>query len=342
MSARKMRRLFSAAICSAALGFGGSAFAQNLEKVKVRLDWTPWGVHAPIHLAQQKGWFKEAGLDVNAEDGNGSVTTVQIVGSSDQFDVGHAALASMMIAREKGLPVKAVAVFARQSDIGLLVPGGSGIKGPADLKGKKVAYTAGSLEAPFIDAFLAAGKLKKSDIELINVDASGKAPTYAAGRTDAVFSTIPFVLPTVSQSRPSEAIRFSDYGLAMPSFGLFTTEEKLKAKREAIGRFASVVAASWQYIYSGNEDEAVEAIIAQRPQARLDKKVLRGQIDILKDFFNSPNSAGQAIGVSVPADWTGAVKTLGDAGLIKPNRDPKEFYEPGLVRPEMFAKSRTK
>ena len=45
------------------------------------------------------------------------------------------------------MPVKAVAVFARQSDIGLLVPADAGISGPAQLKGKKVAYTAGSLEA---------------------------------------------------------------------------------------------------------------------------------------------------------------------------------------------------
>jgi NitT/TauT family transport system substrate-binding protein len=334
----KLKALARIALCAASLAMASSAFAQNLEKLKVRLDWTPWGVQAPFHLAQQKGWFKQAGLDVSLEDGNGSVTTVQIVGSSDQFDVGHAALASMMIAREKGLPVKALAVFARQSDVGLLVPAGAGIKGPKDLKGKKVAYTAGSLEAPFIDAFLGAGGLKRSDVELVNVDASGKIGTYAAGRTDAVFSTIPFVLPSVSQSRPSEAIRFADYGLTMPSFGIFTTEDKLNAKRDAITRFTSIVAGGWQYILNGHEDEAVDAIVAQRPQARLDKKVLRGQIDILKNFFNSPNSAGQPIGVSVPADWAAAVKTLTDVGLLKSGRDPKEFYEAGLVRPEIFAK----
>ena len=117
----------------------------------------------------------------SVEDGNGSVTTVQIVGSGSTFDVGHAALASMMIARDKGLPVKAVAVFARHSDIGLLVPEESGINGPTHLKGKKVVYTAGSLEAPFIDAFLAAGGLKRSDLELINVDAAGKVATYSVG-----------------------------------------------------------------------------------------------------------------------------------------------------------------
>jgi len=320
------------------LAMATPSLAQDLEKLKVRLDWTPWGVQAPFHLAQQKGWFKQAGLDVSLEDGNGSVTTVQIVGSGDQFDVGHAALASMMIAREKGLPVKAVAVFAHQSDIGLLAPKDSGIKGPKDLKGKKVAYTAGSLEAPFIDAFLGAGGVKRDEVELINVDASGKIGTYVAGRTDAVFSTIPFVLPSVSQSRPSEAIRFSSYGLNMPSFGIFASEDKLKAKRDAISRFASITAGAWQYIYDGHQDEAVDAIVAQRPQARLDKKVLRGQIDALKDFMSSPETAGQPVGMPVAAEWGAAIKTLSAAGLIKASHSPAEYFEPNMIKPELFSK----
>jgi NitT/TauT family transport system substrate-binding protein len=332
----------AAAVCMAGITLAAPALAQEPEKLKVRLDWTPWGVQAPFHLAQQKGWFKQAGLDVSLEDGNGSVTTIQIVGSGDQFDVGHAALASMMIAREKGLPVKAVAVFAHQSDIGLLAPKESGIKGPKDLKGKKIAYTAGSLEAPFIDAFLGAGGLKRSDVELVNVDASGKIGTYVAGRTDAVFSTIPFVLPSVSQSRPSEAIRFSSYGLNMPSFGIFASEDKLKAKRDAISRFASITAGAWQYIYDGHQDEAVDAIVAQRPQARLDKKVLRGQIDALKDFMSSPESAGQPVGAPVAAEWSAAIKTLSAAGLIKDSHGPAEYFEPNMIKPELFSKALAK
>jgi NitT/TauT family transport system substrate-binding protein len=319
----------------AAVALSASAWAQNPEPLRVRLDWTPWGVHGAFHLAQQKGWYQQAGLDVSLEDGNGSVTTVQIVGAGDSFDVGHAALASVMIAREKGMPVKAVAVFARQSDIGLLVPAEAGITGPAQLKGKKVAYTAGSLEAPFVDAFLAAGKLKKSDLELINVDAAGKASTYAMGRADAAFSTIPFFLPVVSQNRPSSAVRFADFGLNMPSFGLFANESKLAARGEAIARFASVTARAWEYIYAGHQDEAVSAILQQRPQARLDKTVLRGQIDALQPYFGQP-AAGERLGAIVPQDWTQAVKTLSSVGLIGAGAEASSFYVPGLVHAERY------
>lgn len=336
-----MNKLFSSALTRALLGAAGcllavtASAAQTLEPLSVRLDWTPWGVHAAFHLAQQKGWYRDAGLDVHLEDGNGSVTTVQIVGSGDSFDVGNASLASMMIARDKGLPVKAVAVFARKSDIGLLVPTDSAIKGPADLKGKKVVYTAGSLEAPFINGFLAAGGLKRSDLDLLSVDAASKITTYAVGRADAVISTIPFVIASVAKARPSRAIAFADYGMKMPSFGLFANEDKLKSKRSAISRFASVTARTWEYIYAGHQDEAVDAIIAQRPQARLDRTVLRAQIDALHEYFGKPEP-GYRLGVPVPSDWVQAVKTLSSAGMIGTKRPASDYYVTDMVHPEKY------
>lgn len=312
------------------------AAAQPLERIKVRLDWAPWGNVAAIHLAQQKGWYRKAGLEVETEDGNGSVTTIQIVGSSNAFDVGHAALAPMMIARDKGLPVKALAVFARRSDVGLLVPTDSNITGPAQLRGRRVAYTAGSLEAPFIDAFLAKGGLKREDVQLVSIDAAGKAASYAVGRTDAIFSTIPFVLPTTTKSRPSKPIPFAEFGLNSPSFGLVVSEAKMAERGAALSKFAAVVAYAWEYIYAGHEDEAVDAVLAQRPQARLDRAIVREQIDGLKYFFDL--RPGTRIGNPVPADWETAVKTLSSVGLIGTSRPATDYYLPSRADPAAVEK----
>lgn len=312
------------------LAWAGLAGAQGTEKLTVRLDWTPWGSHGPIHLANAKGWFKAAGIEIDVEDGNGSVTTAQLVGSS-RFDVGHASLAPAIIARDKGLELKAIASFLRKNDIGLLVPKGSPIKTPKDLAGKKVIFTAGSLEAPFLDTFFGAGGLKREQVELVAVEAAAKVPSYIAARGDGVFSTVPFVLPAVAASRASDAILFADYGLQFPSFGLIASDEKIKARGAAIGKFASIVAGAWEYIYAGNQDEAVQAIIAARPQAKLDPKVLRGQIDSLQGFFTTPASAGQPIGVSVDADWVAGLKTMADGKLIKAGAKSGDFYTNGLL-----------
>src|SRR5262245_43294713 len=97
--------LFKAVLVGVLGATATAAWAQD--KLAVRLDWTPWGIHAGIHLASEKGWFKQNGIDATVEDGNGSVTTVQLVGAG-RFDVGNASLAPMMIARDKGLPVRAI------------------------------------------------------------------------------------------------------------------------------------------------------------------------------------------------------------------------------------------
>lgn len=330
-----MRRLLRFALYSIAAALVTPAAAQD--KLSVRLDWTPWGAHAAIHLAAQKGWYKEAGLEPAIEDGNGSVTTVQLLGTG-QFDVGHASLAPMMIARDKGLPVRAIATFARKSDIGLLVPKGT-VKSPKDLAGKKFIFTAGSLEAPFLDTFLAAGGLKREQVELLNVEAAAKATAYASGRGDGVFSTVPFFLPIIEVNRPSDAVLFSDYGLQFPSFGLLSSEDKIKGRGAALRRFASTVAGAWEYILAGHEDEAVRAIMAQRPQAKLDPKILRGQIEALKPFFTSAATQGKPMGVMAEADWAAAVKTLAAVKLIRAEGKPAEYYTNDLLDPALIAKT---
>ena len=326
-------RILLALIFAAASG----AAAAQAESLKVRLDWTPWGSHAPIHLAVQKGWFKQAGLDVAVEDGNGSVTTVQLVGAGN-FDVGHASLAPMMIARDKGVPVRAIANFARKNDIGLLVPRGGAIKGPKDLAGKRIVFTAGSLEAPFLDTFLAKGGLKREQVELVSVEAAAKIATYASNRADGVFSTVPFVLPAVEASRPSDAVLFSDYGLQFPSFGLVASEEHIKSRGPALRRFASIVCGAWEYIANGHEDEGVQAIIAQRPNAKLDPKVLRGQIDALKGYFATPASKGMPIGMMADADWVEGVKTMASVKLIK-DAKASDFYTNELLDAALIRKT---
>lgn len=325
---RIISAIYIVAVLSLSAAFSGNARAAD--SLKVRLDWTPWGVQAPFHLAAKRQLFVKHGLDVVLEDGNGSVATVQIVGNGT-YDVGHASLATMAIARSKGLPIRAITNFIRQNDIGLMVGTDLGIVGPRDLKGKKLAFTAGSLETPFLDRFLAKGGLKRTDVELTNVDAANKGGLYIAGRVDGAFSSAPFMQPVLEQQRPTKTIRFSDYGFDLPSFGLFATEASMASKGDALKRFASITAACWTYIFDGHEDEAVQAIIDARPQAKLNPVVLRRQIDTLKGLVVTPATQGKTIGLMTDTDWEKSVETLKQAELIDRIDPPGFFYTNDLI-----------
>jgi ABC-type nitrate/sulfonate/bicarbonate transport system substrate-binding protein len=77
MSVARTAAIAAAAFLLLATPFGRSALAR--EKLTVRLDFLPWGVHAAMHLAQTKGWFEQAGLEAEIQDGRGSNNTLQLV-----------------------------------------------------------------------------------------------------------------------------------------------------------------------------------------------------------------------------------------------------------------------
>jgi NitT/TauT family transport system substrate-binding protein len=325
-----------ALLLGASLAAPRLARAQAAERLAVRLDWTPWGSQSPFHLAIARGWYRAQGLDVTIEDGNGSVATVQIVGNG-QFDAGHAALAPMMIARGRGIPVRAIASFARQNDIGLMVQEGSGLNRVQDLRGKRLAFTPGSLETPFLDRFLAAGGLTRADVELLSVDAAAKTGMFVSGRADGVFSSVPFLTATVRPQRPASAIRFADLGLTFPSFGMLATERTIRERGAALRRLASVTAGAWTYILAGNEAEAVQAMVAARPQARLNPAVLREQIETLRGFMTTEATRGQPLGVMALADWEEAVRNLTEARQIERPEPASAYFTNDLLDPALIA-----
>ncbi|HVY14425.1 MAG TPA: ABC transporter substrate-binding protein [Rhodopila sp.] len=337
MHAHRLRRRSLIGSALAAPFLSNPLHAADLTPLRVRLDWTPWGCHAALHLANAKGWFRDAGLDVAIDDGNGTNQTVQIVGGGDDVDVGHAALSSMMIARDKGFKLRAVASYARNSDIGVMVPVTSSIRTIADLRGKRIGHTASSLETPFLGDFLKAGGLTKADIELVNLDGAAKLAAYLDGKLDGAFSSIPFFVPAVQAQRPSRGILLGDAGLRLPSYGLFAREETIAKKRDALTRLVSISDGAWAYIKAGHQDEGVAAIHAARPNAKLSPAVMRGQIDLYLTFFATPATKDAPIGTMAPADWQQAVATVEKAKLISTDLTPTDYYTNELFDQARYA-----
>lgn len=327
----------SATLAAPIIVKSGKVFAKTaLEKVSVRLDYTPWGIHAPFHLAISKGWFSDVGLAPEFDDGNGSVSTIQIVGNG-QYDIGHASLGPMAIARGKGVQIKSTATIFGQNDIALIVDQNENVKTVSDLKGKTIAYTPGSLEAPFIDKFLAAGGLTRDDISLESVDASAKVGLYVNKRVDGIFSSPTFTLPQFGDKRPANVLRFADADLDFLGYGLFSTDNVIAERPEALGKFASVVAGTWDYILSGHEDEGVQAIIDARPQSRLDPKVLRGQIEELRKYVSLPNRTGSPTFAVTNEDWQATLNVLGEVDLVPKGAVASDYFTNSLLNAEIVA-----
>ncbi|MBW3097044.1 ABC transporter substrate-binding protein [Pseudohoeflea coraliihabitans] len=322
-----LSKIISAA--SAAALFGAVS-AASAEPLSVRLDFSPWGVHAGMHLAAQKGWFEEAGLDVDVQDGRGSGNTLQLV-NSGQVDVGQIQLGLLGSARKQGAEVKSFAGFLRKTDLCVLVDEDSPIEEVADLEGKSVVVFAASPWAPFIDAFLAGGDLTQSDVEVLFVDPSALWGTYTAKRVDGLMSTVSSALPVAKANRPSKCLTLDQADLFFPSYGLIATEQTIEERGDELAKLVEVQQRAWQAIKDDIE-LGVDAMIAQRPDANLNRDVVREQIQLSIDYFDTAATEGKPIGFQAKSDWEDALKGMERAGIIDSGWNTEDYYTNDLVK----------
>jgi NitT/TauT family transport system substrate-binding protein len=317
-----------------ALGFGP---ARAADKLTVRLDWITDAMHMPIFLAAERGWFKAAGLDMDIEDGNGSVTTVQLVGNGN-FDLGLADLSPMTVARDKGVSITSVAGIIRKGGMGFIVPKSSGITHIEDLKGKQIIYTAGSLEGPFVLPFLRAHGIAADQVSLLNVQAASKVSLYLAGRGDAVISTVPAAVTAAIGHRDSIGILFWDNGFHVPGFGLVARPDKLATKADAVRRFVSIICGGWGYVLASPDHmrEAAQAVRHSRPTTPLTEQMLLDQTEAYRGYFTTDATRDLPLCMQSETDWTATLETMRQAGVIGPDAKPSDEFTNAYIDPAMI------
>jgi NitT/TauT family transport system substrate-binding protein len=333
-----LRGLIRSALCAtfavAVLApFGASA----ADRLTMRLEWSPYVMHMPFHLAAEKGWFKAADLDMQIEDGNGSGTVIQLVGSG-QFDLGHAALPTLAVGASKGLPIIALSEYLQKSTLGIIYAGDKGIHTLKDLAGKKVIYTPASFESPFLEPFFERNGMKADSLTLIGVDASAKISSYVGGAGDAVVTSVPSDMP-YAEKRPSSFLLFADYGMNLPTFGIIANKESLKTKGPAIKRFVSIISAAWAYILDGHEKEAAEAVMKQRPNAATSVDRLVEEFKRQEPYF--PHDKTTLPGPESAASWATTIKEMETAKVIKSGTKPEDYFTNDYIDPSYGLKVTT-
>lgn len=319
-------RLAAALALGAMIALPGTASAEDLS---VRLDFSPWGVHAAMHLAQDKGWFEEEGLNVDIQDGRGSGNTLQLV-NAGQVDVGQVQLGLLGGIRQQGATTKSFAGFVRKTDLCVLVDETSDINAIEDLEGETLVVFAASPWAPYIDLFLEAGGLDRQSVEVMFVDPAALWGTYTSGRADGLMSTYSSALPVAAGPRPSRCILASEAGLEFPSYGLVATEETIANRGEALEKLVEIQQRAWEHLKT-NIDDGVQAMLNQRSDADLNPDVLREQIRMTIEFLDTPATEGKPIGWQATEDWVAALEGMERAGVVEPGWNPDDYFSNDFV-----------
>jgi len=161
-----------------------SAAASAREKLTLVLDWSINPDHAPLYVAKEKGYFREAGLDVTLIEPGDPNSPPRLV-AAGRYDLAISYQPQLHMQIDRGLPLVRVGTLVSAPLNSLVVLKNGPIKSIRDLKGRKIGYSVGGFEEALLRAMLAKYGLKMSDVTLINVNFS-LSPALMAGKVDAV------------------------------------------------------------------------------------------------------------------------------------------------------------
>ena len=154
------------------------------DKITIGLDWFINPDHAPIIIAQKRGFFKEVGLEVEMIEPADPNDPPKLV-AAGKLDLAISYQPQLHIQVDQGLPVVRVGTLVSVPLNSLVVLENGPIKSISDLKGKKIGFSVGGFEEALLSGMLEKYNIKMTDVDLININFS-LSPSLIAKKVDAV------------------------------------------------------------------------------------------------------------------------------------------------------------
>jgi NitT/TauT family transport system substrate-binding protein len=260
----KMKRFLLSAAATAALL--ASTAAANAEAVTIQLKWVTQAQFAGYLVAQSKGFYKEAGLDVTIKPGGPDINPQQVLAGGGA-DVVVDWMPSALATREKGQNVVNIAQPFKKSGMMLTCRAETGIKAPADFKGKKLGVWFFGNEYPFLSWMSTLGLGTAGGADGVEVIKQGfNVDPLIQKQADCV-STMTYneYWQVIDAGIPADQLvtfKYEDQGVATLEDGLYAMEDKLKdpAFVATMAKFVKASMKGWEYARANN-DEAAQIVV---------------------------------------------------------------------------------
>jgi NitT/TauT family transport system substrate-binding protein len=294
-------------------------------KVTLPMGYIPSVQFAPFYVAAEKGYFADAGIQVEF-DYKFETDGVALVGAN-KLPFALVSGEQVPLARAQGLPVVYVMSWWHDFPVAVTTMSDSGIESPADLKGKKIGIP-GLFGASYVGlrALLDAVGLKESDVTLDSIGFN-QVEALVSGRDDAVVvyaNNEPIQLDALGYDVRTFPVK--DY-VSLASNGIITNEKTIEENPELVRNFVHAVTRGLEFTLA----EPGEAFTISRNYIEgLQESQWKTQLEVLNTSIEYWKA--KQLGVSDPVAWDNMQTVLLNMGLLKAPVDLQKAYTNEFVK----------
>ena len=306
-----MKRLTTLLAATAVLAAANAA--QAADEVTLQLKWVTQAQFAGYYVAQEKGLYEDAGLDVTINPGGPDIAPPQVIAGGGA-DVIIDWMPSALASREKGVPLVNIAQPFKRSGMMLTCRKETGIAKPADFKGKTLGVWFFGNEYPFL-SWMSQLKIPTTG------GADGVTVLKQGFNVDPLLQKQADCVSTMTYNEywqvidaglsPDELVvfKYEDEGVATLEDGLYVLEDRLKDPKfvDVMARFVSASMKGWAWARENPKDAALIVLDNDATGAQTEKHQVRMMGEINKLTAGSDGSLN-------PADYERTVKTLLSGG----------------------------
>jgi putative hydroxymethylpyrimidine transport system substrate-binding protein len=299
--------------------------SHKLQKVTLMLDWYPNAVHSFLYTAQEKGYFKQQGLDVNIEMPADTNDPLKLV-AANQVDMALSYQPEVVIARSENIPVQSFGAIVRHPLNYLMVPENGPIHSPKDLEGKTVGYPSIPLDEAIVHSMVQSAGGNPDKVKMVDVGFN-LIPTMATKKADALIGGYINHEKLLLDKEGHPMRTFSPTKNGVPDYYelvLVASEKSLKEKPKVYKKFMKAIAEGQSYVQKHPKEGLSILLNHEDKSSPLDKGVETKSLQILLPLMDAKN---KPFGYQDESSWSKVEKWLFDQKVINTHVNAKTAFK---------------
>ena len=285
-----------AALSLVALGlFSGSAAAAT--EVSFILNWIAGGDHAPYYYAQKMGWYTDAGIDIDIQQGKGSSMSAQRVGVGKN-QIGLADLPPVLVTIAKGAGTVAVYNVYANSPYGFYWLKSSGIGAPKEFAGKKIGNPPWDAARQMWPAYAKNVGIDAKSVTWVNVQPNAKLAALKSGSIDVTTSF--YNIHHIFQAQLGDDMGFSpgkEYGVNPYGNSIIVNADFLNSNRATVAAFVKVTQKAF-HACATDAKPCIQALVESNKGLKVENETTNW--GLVKELMTDETSTSVGLGYFLP------------------------------------------